>query len=306
MTTLAAGSRARISLRAARPSFSGMVMSSVMMSGLELLEALDGLDAVAGFADHLVAALGERVADHLPHERGVVDDEHACHQSVPPSVVVSRGRWRAGSRSMRTAQSLSSMTRSRPVAKRMPLTYRSIGIVGAGGRARRPRPAAARRRADGHARAAELGPDAHGDAGAATARRRTPGTAAVAGRAAAASALELVQRARHAHDEGVGDELHQPARLAADGEGDADRVRASARTRRPASLGRLKDCVSGGADLDLGAEHGRWWRPRRRPSSGSSPRRRRRARARDSSLGSSAGVGLRAHHRRGQARAPGA
>src|SRR3954454_18503892 len=46
---------------------------------LELLEALDRLDAVARLADHLVAALGEGVADHLAHERGVIDDEYACH-----------------------------------------------------------------------------------------------------------------------------------------------------------------------------------------------------------------------------------
>src|SRR4051794_26275582 len=46
---------------------------------LQLLEARDRLDAVTGLADHLVAALGERITDHLAHERGVIDDEYACH-----------------------------------------------------------------------------------------------------------------------------------------------------------------------------------------------------------------------------------
>src|SRR3954463_4452410 len=46
---------------------------------LQRLVLRDGLDAVARLADHLVAALGEGVADHLAHERGVIDDENACH-----------------------------------------------------------------------------------------------------------------------------------------------------------------------------------------------------------------------------------
>src|SRR3954452_24392373 len=46
---------------------------------LELVEARDRLDAVPRLADHLVAALGERITDHLAHERGVIDDEYACH-----------------------------------------------------------------------------------------------------------------------------------------------------------------------------------------------------------------------------------
>src|SRR5919202_6142992 len=47
--------------------------------GLQGLVLGDRLDAVARLADHLVAALGEGVADHLAHERGVIDDEYACH-----------------------------------------------------------------------------------------------------------------------------------------------------------------------------------------------------------------------------------
>src|SRR3954452_11883271 len=47
--------------------------------GLERLVLGEGLDAVARLADHLVAALGEGVADHLAHESGVIDDEYACH-----------------------------------------------------------------------------------------------------------------------------------------------------------------------------------------------------------------------------------
>jgi len=33
-----------------------------------------------------VAALGEGVADHLAHERGVIDDEYACHRNSIPSL----------------------------------------------------------------------------------------------------------------------------------------------------------------------------------------------------------------------------
>ena len=77
-----------ISLRAARPSFSGIVMSSVVSSGLSSWKRATASGAVAGLADHLVAALGQRVADHLPHERGIVDYQDSGHRatSIPDSV----------------------------------------------------------------------------------------------------------------------------------------------------------------------------------------------------------------------------
>src|SRR5215216_459251 len=52
--------------------------------GLQRLELRERLDAVAGLADHLVAALGQRIADHLAHEGGVVDDEDAGHGCLVP------------------------------------------------------------------------------------------------------------------------------------------------------------------------------------------------------------------------------
>src|SRR4051812_49971784 len=50
--------------------------------GPELLEAGDRLHAVAGLADHLMTALGERVAHHLAHERGVVDYQDSGHRAT--------------------------------------------------------------------------------------------------------------------------------------------------------------------------------------------------------------------------------
>src|SRR3954465_7080887 len=94
--------------------------------GLELLEAGDRLIAVAGLPDHLVAALGQRVADHLPHERGIVDYQDSGHRatSIPESALLF---VLSSTCSMRTAQSVSSTTTRRPVANNVPLTYRSIG-----------------------------------------------------------------------------------------------------------------------------------------------------------------------------------
>ena len=119
---------------------------------------------------------------------------------------------------MRTAQSAPSTTTSRPVAKRRPLTYRSIGSSAwrsSSTTAPCGRPTTS---ADGMLRAAELGPDAHGDAGQrgrAGRRRGAPPDAARPRRGGDLGA-ELVERARHAHHEGVRHELHEPARLAAD------------------------------------------------------------------------------------------
>ena len=66
----------------------------------------------------------------------------------------------------------------------------------------------------------------------------------------------LVERARHAHDEGVGHQLHEPARLAADAERRArDGVRRRVeRLARPAA-GRRAGARLGRRDLDLLAEH---------------------------------------------------
>src|SRR4051812_34940374 len=65
--------------------------------GAQLLEAGDGFDAVAGLPDDLVAALSERVAHHLPHERGVVDYEDTGHLR-PPDQVRFQG-WKGQARS---------------------------------------------------------------------------------------------------------------------------------------------------------------------------------------------------------------
>src|SRR3954451_15262279 len=97
----------------------------------QLLELLHRLCAVGCLADDLVAAAAQGVADHLAHERGVIHDEHACHQTAT-SVWVGGEEGRAGcdvprTCSIRTARLPSSVTRRRPVAKRMPSAYRSIG-----------------------------------------------------------------------------------------------------------------------------------------------------------------------------------
>src|SRR5215217_5140868 len=92
--------------------------------GLELLEASDRLRAVAGLSDDLVATLGQRVAHHLPHERGVIDYQDSGHEATSISFDVLEDDRTV---SIRTAQSVPSTTIRRPVAKRVPLTYRSIG-----------------------------------------------------------------------------------------------------------------------------------------------------------------------------------
>src|SRR5690349_14854722 len=79
--------------------------------GTQLLELRERLDAVAGFADDLVAATDERVGDHLPHERSVVDDEHTCHYSSPSvATAIALGGVMC---SMRTAHSPSSASMRR-------------------------------------------------------------------------------------------------------------------------------------------------------------------------------------------------
>src|SRR4029079_1136719 len=89
-----------------------------------------GFDTVCPLADYLVAALGEHVGQHLAHEGGVVHNENACHQLVPPGISVSATLPAGSTDSIRTAHS-SSTRRSLPVAKRRPLTYRSTGSSGA-------------------------------------------------------------------------------------------------------------------------------------------------------------------------------
>jgi len=85
MTTRAEGSLPMMSARGARPSFSGIRDVQRHEVGLELLEARDGLDAIARLADDLVAGRRQGVLDHLAHERGVVDDEDAGHGVFLPS-----------------------------------------------------------------------------------------------------------------------------------------------------------------------------------------------------------------------------
>ena len=180
MTTLAAGSSARISRSAVRPSFSGMVMSSVMMSGRSAWNCVDGLVAVRALADHLVPALGEHVAEHLAHEGGVVDDQHACHQFVPPWCRVRAGCGRAAPPRSAPPTRLS-ISSSRPLPKRRPFTNRSTGSSGAAsrsttapGREARPRgrPASWLRPSSAHdAHRHRRGATSAGDA---AARRRPP------------------------------------------------------------------------------------------------------------------------------------
>src|SRR5918993_802524 len=129
MTTRAAGSIAMISFRAARPSFLGHRDVEGRHLGLEGLVLGDGLDAVPGLAHHLVPSLGQRVADHLPHDRGIVDYEDTGHLATSPSVSLE-SLEEGSTLSMRTAQSPSTTTR-RPVANRRPLTNRSMGSSGA-------------------------------------------------------------------------------------------------------------------------------------------------------------------------------
>ena len=117
------------------------------MSGRSAWNWVDGLVAVGALADDLVPALGEHVAEHLPHERGVVNNQHACHQLVPPWVIHRvRDGLRPGSTvSIRTAHS-SSTSSSRPVPKQAAVDEQVDGVVRARGRARPPRPVAGRPR----------------------------------------------------------------------------------------------------------------------------------------------------------------
>ena len=184
---------------------------------------------------------------------------------------------------MRTAQSLPSTTTSRPVAKRRPLTNRSIGSSGdrsSSTTAPSGRPTTS---AVGMLRAAELGPHAHRDA---RERRAAPRGSPLGGRRGRAgepelvSARELVERAVHADHERVRDELHEPARLAADREGRADDVRGR-RGRRPPPRYSASRTSASRACRSRPRCRAPWWSRRRPwPSSGSWPRRPRRARAR--------------------------
>ena len=121
---------------------------------------------------------------------------------------------------MRTAQSVPSTTSRRPVAKRLPLTYRSIGVVGLAveldDRARRQaddlREGMRARPSSAHTRTGMPASE-----GRRTDRRRRRSLRGAAG-AGGTIGPDVVERARHAHHEGVRHELDEPARLAADRE----------------------------------------------------------------------------------------
>src|SRR4051812_2165874 len=108
--------------------------------------------------------------------------------------------------------------------------------------------------ADRHVAPAELGPDAHVNA----AQRLVEARHAVGvGRAPVAEVLgaELVERLGHAHHERVRDELDQAARLAEDGE-DAARDVGRVVVALEGALERREHARVGRGDLDLGAEDG--------------------------------------------------
>ena len=146
------------------PSFSGIVMSIVHDVRLERGVLLDGLDAVRGLADHLVAVLDEDVLDHHPHEGGVVGDrglgpcwDHlfraaAGNVQAAASCGIRDRIWTAYSPSTRTSWAR---------ANRQPLI--STSTASAGGRSSLTTAPAGRfaDAADGQPGAAELGREAH-------------------------------------------------------------------------------------------------------------------------------------------------
>lgn len=115
------------------------------------------------------------------------------------------------------------------------------------------------RAAERQPRPPQLRPDAHADVAQRLVERdalvdRLAAVAAVSAVAADVLHTHLVERARHAHDEGVGHQLHQAARLVADAEG-----RARAVGRHLVGLGGLRrsreEARLRRRDLDLLAEH---------------------------------------------------
>ena len=87
---LAAGTRRRMLGSASRPSITGIDRSSSTTSGSLQAHRLDAGQAVAGLADDLHAAAGQREAEQLAQVVGVVDDHHA-HRSGARRGCVHRG-----------------------------------------------------------------------------------------------------------------------------------------------------------------------------------------------------------------------
>ena len=79
MTTRADGSAPMMSARAASPVLLRHRDVQRHEVERELPEAGDGLGAIARLTDDLVAGGRQGIRDHLAHERGVIDDEHAGH-----------------------------------------------------------------------------------------------------------------------------------------------------------------------------------------------------------------------------------
>ena len=81
IATRAVGSIFLISLSAARPSISGMVMSISTASGRHSAYLLDRLEAVFGLCD-LVAVVRQHLGGAHAHEGRVVDHQYSCHVVV--------------------------------------------------------------------------------------------------------------------------------------------------------------------------------------------------------------------------------
>ena len=158
---------------------------------------------------------------------------------------------------MRTAQSAPSTTTAGRSRSAVPFTYRSIGssawrsssTTAPAGSPTISADAIRARPSSAHTRTGMPASDGAPSRGA-----RVPGRRAGAGRGDLGA--QLVERAGHAHDEGVGHELDEPAGLAAHGHGGARGVRGAARRRRRPGRRTRRLRVSGHADLHLGAEHG--------------------------------------------------
>ena len=162
MITRAAGSSSMISLRAAMPSFSGIVMSSVVRSGLSSWKRSIASAPLPASPTTSWPPLVRASRDHLAHERRVVDDEHSGHQVTSflrvvvvlvKDVLDAHGPVRAvGHHEAAGGEAPAVHVQvDRLVGLTVELHHRA---------GRQPDDLGG-----GHLRAAELGPHAHGDAG---------------------------------------------------------------------------------------------------------------------------------------------
>ena len=277
-------------------------MSSVVISGLSSWYRSTASTPLPPRRSTSCPPLVSASRQHLPHEGGVVDYEDAGHRRPPPSVMSAVGDELAGWRStvsIRTAHSSVDHDAGGRWRSGVPLTKRSIGssarAVELDHRAGRQADGLAER----HPRAAELGPDAHRDAARPAPAMRVAAARRRAARGRGSSAGELVERARHADDEGVRDELDEPARLAEMREGDARRVRRALGRRRGRLGGVSEVCVSGAPISTSSPSTFAGRAARRRPSSGSSPRPTAESSSSDSSARPDPRR-LHAHHRGGE------